>query len=69
MCVADGLANKQIAFQLGLAENTVKVHLTAILRKLECSSRTQAAVLVKALATDDVIQSDTGNSTDLSADE
>jgi DNA-binding NarL/FixJ family response regulator len=69
MCVADGLANKQIAFQLGLAENTVKVHLTAIFRKLECSSRTQAAVLVKALAMDDALQSDTGNSTDLPADE
>src|SRR2546427_4864695 len=32
-----------------LAENTVKVHVTAILKKLECHSRTQAAVLVKAL--------------------
>lgn len=49
MCMADGLLNKQIAHELGLAENTVKVHVTAILRKLECHSRTQAAVLVKAL--------------------
>jgi len=49
MCLADGLLNKQIAHQLGLAENTVKVHVTAILRKLDCYSRTQAAVLVKAL--------------------
>lgn len=47
--VADGLLNKQIAHELGLAENTVKVHVTAILRKLGCHSRTQAAVLVKAL--------------------
>lgn len=54
MAVADGLLNKQIAHQLGLAENTVKVHVTAILRKLECTSRTQAAVLVKALEPDDV---------------
>ena len=49
LCLADGLLNKQIAYTLGLAENTVKVHVTAILRKLECHSRTQAAVLVKAL--------------------
>lgn len=49
MCIADGLLNKQIAHELGLAENTVKVHVAAILRKLECHSRTQAAVLVKAL--------------------
>lgn len=49
LCMADGLLNKQIAYQLGLAENTVKVHVTAILKKLECHSRTQAAVLVKAL--------------------
>ncbi|MCD9028782.1 response regulator transcription factor [Luteimonas sp. BDR2-5] len=49
MCLADGLLNKQIAHVLGLAENTVKVHVTAILKKLECHSRTQAALLVKAL--------------------
>lgn len=52
MCMADGLLNKQIAYDLGLAENTVKVHVTAILRKLECHSRTQVAVLVKALEPD-----------------
>ncbi|MET0329613.1 MAG: response regulator transcription factor [Luteimonas sp.] len=51
--IADGLLNKQIAYQLGLAENTVKVHVTAILKKLECHSRTQAAVLVKALERED----------------
>jgi len=49
MCIADGRLNKQIAFDLGLAENTVKVHVTAILRKLGCYSRTQAAVMVRAL--------------------
>lgn len=49
LCLADGLLNKQIAHELNLAENTVKVHVTAILKKLECYSRTQAAVLVKSL--------------------
>ena len=52
MCMADGLLNKQIAYELGLAENTVKVHVTAILRKLECHGRTQVALLVKALEPD-----------------
>lgn len=52
LCLADGLLNKQIAHELGLAENTVKVHVTAILKKLECYSRTQAAVLVKSLEPD-----------------
>ncbi len=52
LCLADGLLNKQIAHELGLAENTVKVHVTAILKKLGCYSRTQAAVLVKSLEND-----------------
>ena len=52
LCLADGLLNKQIAAELGLAENTVKVHVTAILKKLECYSRTQAAVLVRSLETE-----------------
>ena len=69
MCVADGLANKQIAFQLGMAENTVKVHLTAILRKLDCNTRTQAAILVKVLAMEDAAGSGPETSPDLPADE
>ncbi|WP_298214981.1 response regulator transcription factor [Acidovorax sp.] len=58
LCLADGLLNKQIAATLGLAENTVKVHVTAILKKLACYSRTQAAVLVKSLETEDGASSD-----------
>ena len=57
LCLADGLLNKQIASALGLAENTVKVHVTAILKKLGCYSRTQAAVLVKGLETEDGVPS------------
>lgn len=53
LCLARGLLNKQIAYELGLAENTVKVHVSAILAKLECHSRTQAAVLLRALRLDD----------------
>lgn len=49
MCVGDGLLNKQIAAELGTAENTIKVHMTTILRKLDCQNRTQLALLVKTL--------------------
>lgn len=60
MRMADGLLNKQIAHELSLAENTVKIHVTAVLRKLGCHSRTQAAVLVKALALDGEDEVDAG---------
>ena len=53
MLIAEGLLNKQIADRLGLADNTVKIHVTAVLSKLECRSRTQAALLVKSLEEDD----------------
>ncbi len=39
-----GESNKQIARRLNLAENTVKVHVTAILRELNVTSRAQAIV-------------------------
>lgn len=54
MLVAEGLLNKQIAAALGLAENTVKIHVGAVLSKLNCRSRTQAAVMVRSLELDDV---------------
>ncbi len=56
MLIAEGLLNKQIASELGLAENTVKIHVTAVLSKLECRSRTQAAVLVKSLDLDEGVE-------------
>lgn len=42
--LAEGHANKEIGFQTGLSESTVKVHLRNILRKLGASNRTQAAI-------------------------
>jgi DNA-binding NarL/FixJ family response regulator len=42
--VRDGLANKQIARRLGIAERTVKAHLTSIFQRLGVTDRTQAAV-------------------------
>jgi len=39
-----GLLNKQIAFDLGVGETTVKAHVSEILRKLKVASRTQAVI-------------------------
>ena len=48
--VNSGLLNKQIAFDLGIAEATVKVHMTALMRKLNVRNRTQAAIVAQTLA-------------------
>jgi DNA-binding NarL/FixJ family response regulator len=50
--VAGGLLNKQIAYELGVSEATIKAHMTAILRKLGAHSRTQVAVLISRLGLD-----------------
>jgi len=42
--VATGLANKQIARRLGIAERTVKAHLTNIFTRIDVTDRTQAAL-------------------------
>ena len=42
--LATGLANKQIARRLGIAERTVKAHLTSIFQQLGVTDRTQAAL-------------------------
>lgn len=36
-----GYSNKQIAYELNISESTVKVHMTAIMRKLNCVNRIQ----------------------------
>ena len=44
MMLSGGLLNKQIAFELGVSEATVKAHVSAILQKLGVESRTQAVI-------------------------
>ena len=45
--ICEGKLNKQIAFDLSIADTTVKAHVTAIMRKLGVQSRTQAVLLSK----------------------
>jgi len=45
--ICEGKLNKQIAFDLSIAEATVKAHVTAILRKLGVQSRTQAVLVAQ----------------------
>lgn len=47
--LAQGLLNKQIAYELDVTEATVKAHITAIFKKLEVKSRTQAVLAVSKL--------------------
>ena len=42
-----GLSNKIIASELNLSQNTVKVHLSRIMRKLKTTNRTEAALLAQ----------------------
>jgi DNA-binding NarL/FixJ family response regulator len=48
--VHSGQLNKQIAYDLGIAEATVKAHMTALMRKLNVRNRTQVAIVAQTLA-------------------
>jgi DNA-binding NarL/FixJ family response regulator len=48
-CMRDGLLNKQIGYNLDIAEATVKAHVTAIFRKLNINNRTQAVLIASEL--------------------
>ena len=44
-----GLQNKIIAYELGISESTVKVHLRNVMKKLHASNRTQVAFMLRRL--------------------
>lgn len=50
MMMSQGLLNKQIAYDLGVSEATIKAHVTAIMNKLGVSNRTQAVLAANRLA-------------------
>jgi len=43
-CLLNGAQNKQIAYELKISDGTVKVHVKAILKKINAQNRTQAAI-------------------------
>ena len=43
--IAQGYFNKEIAIKLGISEQTIKNHVTSILRKLNANARTEAVVV------------------------
>jgi DNA-binding NarL/FixJ family response regulator len=49
MMLSEGLLNKQIAYELGVSEATVKAHVSAILQKLGVESRTQAVIVASKI--------------------
>ena len=50
--LAEGLLNKQIAYELGVSEATIKAHVSAVLQKLGVDSRTQAVIRLSKIAAD-----------------
>ena len=52
--VRTGQLNKQIAYELGVSEATIKTHMTAILRKLGVNNRTQAVLIAYQLGLQDM---------------
>jgi DNA-binding NarL/FixJ family response regulator len=58
--VAEGKLNKQIADVLGVQERTVKAHLSAIFERLGVRNRTQAGVMLGALALADPARAEVG---------
>ncbi len=53
MMLSEGLLNKQIAYELGVSEATVKAHVSAILQKLKVPNRTKAVLVAAEIETGD----------------
>tara|TARA_R110000744_G_scaffold348700_1_gene454302 strand:- start:3456 stop:4115 length:660 start_codon:yes stop_codon:yes gene_type:complete len=54
MMFAQGMLNKQIAYDLHVSEATIKAHATAIFRKLDVRNRTQAVIVIGQLDLSDM---------------
>jgi DNA-binding NarL/FixJ family response regulator len=51
--VREGWLNKQIGFEIGITEATVKAHITAISRKLGVTNRTKAVIELSKMSLHD----------------
>lgn len=49
--LAEGKSNKQIGLDLGISHNTVRDHVSSLLKKLNVKSRTELAILLATSAT------------------
>jgi DNA-binding NarL/FixJ family response regulator len=49
----EGWLNKQIGYEMGITEATIKAHITAIFRKLGISNRTQAVIMLSKMSLHD----------------
>lgn len=47
--VAQGMSNKQIAYEMGVSEATVKLHINALLRSVGATNRTQAVITAQKM--------------------
>lgn len=47
--IAEGKSNKQIAYEIGVSEATVKLHINALLRSLNVTNRTQAVITAQKM--------------------
>lgn len=52
--LAEGLLNKQIAYELSVSEATVKAHVSAVLLKLNVDSRTQAVIMMSKIGANQI---------------
>ncbi|MFE8072397.1 response regulator transcription factor [Marinobacteraceae bacterium S3BR75-40.1] len=50
--LSEGMLNKQIAYDLGVSEATIKAHITAVFRKLGVRNRTQAVIALQQMELD-----------------
>ena len=54
--ICEGKLNKQIAYDLAIADATVKAHVTALMRKLGVQTRTQAVLLARQASFSSILQ-------------